>query len=237
MKILALLALLALGQPFLGAADAGAAPAVAGAQAEAAHQPAGPERWEKEIKAFEAADAKSLPAPGGNVFVGSSSIVKWQTLLQDFAPAPVIKRGFGGSQISDSLFYAERIILPYKPKRVFVYAGDNDLAAKRTPAQVAGDFAGITAKVHAALPAARIYFIAIKPSPARVKLMPEITQTNALVKAFTATHPEAGLIDICTPMLSAEGQPRPELFGDDKLHMNEMGYAIWVGIIKPLLAD
>lgn len=237
MKTLALLAVLAIGQPFLGAAEPGTAPAVGGATAEAARQPTGPERWEKDIKAFEAADAKSFPAPGGNVFVGSSSIVKWQSLLKDFAPAPVIKRGFGGSQISDSLYFAERIILPYKPKRVFVYAGDNDLAAKRTPAQVAADFAAIVAKVHQALPATHVSFIAIKPSPARVKLMPEIKETNALVKAFTATHPEASLIDVYTPMLSADGQPRPELFGDDHLHMNAAGYAIWVGIIKPLLAD
>jgi hypothetical protein len=194
------------------------------------------DRWEKDIAAFEEADKKSFPPPGGNVFVGSSSIVKWTQIAQDLAPAPIIKRGFGGSQLSDSEHYADRIIIPYKPKRVFVYAGDNDLAAKRTPAAVAKSFSDLAEKVHAALPTTRIWFITIKPSPSRVALMDAMVQTNGLVKDFAATHPYVALVDVFTPMLK-DGKPRPELFVSDNLHMNSDGYKIWTGLIKPLLAD
>jgi lysophospholipase L1-like esterase len=195
------------------------------------------DKWEDAIKAFEAADAKSFPAPGGNVFIGSSSIVKWSTLAQDLAPAPVIKRGFGGSQLADTLRYADRIIIPYKPKRVFVYAGDNDLAAKRTPEAVAKDFADLAEKIHQALPAAKVYWITVKPSPARAAILAQGAKTNALVKDYAGAHPQVTIVDVATPMLGADGQPRGELFGPDHLHMAPAGYVLWTSLIKPLLAD
>ncbi len=228
--ISALLAVLALTLPCC----VGSPMLVGGGQLAAAE---GTDKWEDSIKAFEAADAKSFPAPGGNVFIGSSSIVKWTSIVQDLAPAPIIKRGFGGSQISDSLRYTDRIIIPYKPKRVFVYAGDNDLAAKRTPEDVAKDFEGIAAKVHAALPATKIFWITIKPSPSRAKLMPEMVKANGLVKEYAAAHPEVTVVDVYTPMLGTDGQPRGELFEPDHLHMVPEGYKLWTSIIKPLLAD
>ena len=194
------------------------------------------DKWEKDIAAFEAADKKSFPPSGGNVFVGSSSIVKWGPIAQDLAPAPIIKRGFGGSLLSDSEHYTDRIIIPYKPKRVFVYAGDNDLAASRTPEAVAKSFADLAEKVHTALPATKVWFITIKPSPSREKLLDAIIKTNSLIKDFAAGHPYVALVDVFTPMLK-DGKPRPELFVSDNLHMNPDGYKIWIGLIKPLLAD
>jgi lysophospholipase L1-like esterase len=192
--------------------------------------------WEASIAGFEAADAKSFPAPGGNVFVGSSSIVKWSTIVTDLAPAPIIKRGFGGSLLSDSEHFADRIIIPYKPKRVFVYAGDNDLAAKRAPEAVAKSFSDLADKVHAALPSTHLYFITIKPSPSRAALLDAMVKTNGLVQGYASSHPFATVVDVFTPMLK-DGKPRPELFGPDNLHMNADGYKLWTSIIKPLLAD
>jgi lysophospholipase L1-like esterase len=194
------------------------------------------DRWEADIAAFEAADKKSFPAPGGNVFVGSSSIVKWTQIAQDLAPAPIIKRGFGGSLLSDSEHYADRIIIPYKPKRVFVYAGDNDLAASRAPAAVAKSFTDLAEKVHAALPATHVWFITIKPSPSRVALLDAMVKTNGLIRDFAADHPYVSVVDVFTPMLK-DGKPRPELFVSDNLHMNADGYKLWTSLIKPLLAD
>jgi lysophospholipase L1-like esterase len=194
------------------------------------------DKWEADIAAFEAADRKSFPPPAGTVFVGSSSIVKWTQIAQDLAPAPIIKRGFGGSLLSDSAHYADRIVIPYKPKRVFVYAGDNDLAAGRTPAAVAKSFTDLAEKVHAALPATHVWFITIKPSPSRAALLDAMVQTNGLVKEFAATHPYVSLVDVFTPMLK-DGKPRPELFVADNLHMNPDGYKIWTALIRPLLAD
>ena len=193
-------------------------------------------QWESAIAAFEAADAKSFPAPGGNVFIGSSSIVKWASIVQDLASAAIIKRGFGGSMLSDSDHFADRIIIPYKPKRVFVYAGDNDLAAKRTPAAVAASFSHLAETVHAALPQTHIWFITIKPSPSRAALLEAMVKANGLVNDFAGTHPYVSIVDVFTPMLS-DGKPRPELFGPDRLHMNPDGYKLWTSLIKPLLAE
>ena len=141
---------------------------------------AAPEQWKAEIDRFTAADAAHPPQSQGVLFVGSSTIRKWTSLAKDFPAVPVINRGFGGSELSDSVFYADRIAIPYRPRLIVVYAGDNDLARGKTPAIVHGDFRAFCAKIHAALPQTRILFVAIKPSPSREKLKDKIIAANGL---------------------------------------------------------
>jgi lysophospholipase L1-like esterase len=194
--------------------------------------------FENEIRAFEAADAKSSPAPGGVLFVGSSSIRLWKNLADDFPGVPVINRGFGGSQIRHSTLYADRIVLPYKPKTIVFYAGDNDLAAGRKPEQVLGDFKDFVAAVHKSLPDTLIYFLSVKPSLKRWHLVEQQREANRLVKAFAeASGGKIAYVDVFTPMLTADGKPRPELLGPDGLHMTRAGYELWRDIVKPLLQD
>jgi hypothetical protein len=92
-----------------------------------------PARFEAEIRAFEAADRTSPPPFGGIVFIGSSSIKNWTDVAADFPGVPVLNRGFGGSTLADVVYYADRILLPYRPRLVVLYAGDNNLASGRTP--------------------------------------------------------------------------------------------------------
>ncbi len=201
-------------------------------------QPASrPAPFENEINAFEAADAKHAPPQGAVLFLGSSSIRKWTTVADDFPGVAVINRGFGGSTIPDSTRYLPRIVTPYKPRLIVFYAGDNDLANKRTPQQVLADFKAFTAAVHEALPETRIMFLSIKPSLARRKLLATAAQANAMVKEFIATDKRLSYVDVATPMLAADGQPRPELFGPDRLHMNRAGYQLWTSILTPLLKE
>lgn len=188
-------------------------------------------KWEPDIAAFEQADSLVRRMPGGVVFVGSSSIRMWNTLAEDFPDVATINRGFGGSRVRDSLFYADRIVTPYQPDAVVFYAGDNDLAEGRTPQQVCDDFAAFVRKVLAARPQARIGFVAIKPSPSRVALLPRITEANALVRAYAQAEPGVDFLDVFTPMVDAKGTPRPELFLEDRLHMNGSGYAIWTRVV------
>jgi lysophospholipase L1-like esterase len=192
-------------------------------------------RWEPEIRAFEAADRTNAPAVGGIVFVGSSSVRLWKTLAEDFKGWPVVNRGFGGSQLSDSVLYAERIILPYRPRQVLLYAGDNDLAAGKSPDQVFSDFQAFVAKIQHALPQARISFISVKPSPARWALVEPMRRTNQLIAEFVRTHSNLDFIDVFNPMLGGNGQPRPEIFAADKLHLNAQGYALWSETVRPHL--
>jgi len=193
--------------------------------------------FESDIRAFEAADATSPPAPGSVVFVGSSSIRLWKTLASDFPdlPAPVLNRGFGGSQVADSVRYADRIVLPYRPSAVVLYAGDNDLAAGKSPQQVASDARAFASKVHAAQPDTPILFIAIKPSIARRHLLDQVREANGLVKEFADEDEHVDYVDVFTPMLTPEGEPRGELLVADKLHMNADGYKLWTEILRPHL--
>lgn len=193
---------------------------------------AAPDKWAAAIDKFTQADVTNPPPRNGIVFVGSSSIVKWTHLQKDFPGLPVINRGFGGSELYDSVFYADRIVTPYEPRAVVVYAGDNDLHAGKTPEKVAADFKDLIAKIHAKVPRARVVYIAVKPSPSRWKIKEKGERTNALIAAECAKDPRLRFVDIWTPMLDAKGEPRPELFVKDMLHMNEAGYAVW----KPLVA-
>jgi len=192
-------------------------------------------QWEPEIAAFEASDRTNPPPPGGVEFVGSSSIRLWQTLQTDFPGVPVLNRGFGGSVLSDVLVFANRIVVPYKPRVVVLYAGDNDLAAGRTPAQVFADFKEFVAIVHRDLPNTRVAFIAIKPSILRENIIDKIRATNQLIRDYIATDPRLAYVDVFTPMLNSSGHPRRELFLEDGLHMNAKGYAIWRDRVAPVI--
>lgn len=194
-----------------------------------------PQHWEPDIRAFEAADRAAPSTLGGVVFIGSSSIRLWPTLAADFPGVPVINRGFGGSEIADATFFADRIVVPYAPRQIVLYAGDNDLLNGRSPAQVAAAFAAFVDTVRAALPESRISFIAIKPSPSRAHLMPSAGQANALIRNYATRARNVDFIDVYTPMLDAEGRPRPELFVDDQLHLNSEGYRLWRDVVAPYL--
>ncbi len=206
-----------------GAVLAGAVVATALASSEAAP-------WENEIRAFEAKDRAAPPPRNGIVFVGSSSIVMWD-LAASFPGLPVINRGFGGSQLADSTLYAGRIVIPYKPRLVVLYAGDNDIAANRSPEQVAKDFGGFVRVVQAGLPDARIIFLSIKPSPQRWALYPKVQKANALIQARIRKGKRMKYVDVGTGLLGRDGTPRPELFQADGLHLNADGYRTWTEVV------
>lgn len=188
--------------------------------------------WENDMQRFAAEDAQSPPPRGGVVFTGSSSIRLWDTLAQDFPGVPVINRGFGGSELRDSTWYADRTIVPYAPRQILIYAGDNDLNSGRSPQQLRADFIAFVERVRRDLPKAKIAYISTKPSPSRAQLLPAQREANALVQA-EATRLGVDYIDIFTPMLDAGGQPNEALFVEDRLHMNAAGYDIWQRVIAP----
>ncbi len=195
-----------------------------------------PARWESTIQEFEKQDKTNPPPQGAVLFVGSSSIRMWP-LKHCFPDLPVINRGFGGSFVEDSLYYADRIVLPYKPRVIVFYAGDNDIASGKTPEQVFHDFTTFVKKVHEALPKTRIIYIAIKPSIARWKLIDKMREANRLIQDFTRKDARLTFVDIDTPMTGPDGRPRRELFLEDGLHLNDEGYALWTSLIQPLLRE
>lgn len=194
------------------------------------------QKWEETILEFEKADQGS-PVKKGKyiVFTGSSSIVGWENLKADFPDKKVLNRGFGGSQTFEVVHFADRIITPYKPKQVVIYSGDNDIAAGKSPETVLADFKTLFSKIREDKKNTIVTFIAIKPSPSRKQFMPKIVEANRLVKEFLETKKRTSYVDIYTPMLLPNGNPKPALFKSDSLHMVKAGYDLWREILKPHL--
>jgi lysophospholipase L1-like esterase len=192
--------------------------------------------WEKDIAALEAKAAKAEYARGGCLFVGSSSIRMWD-LKKSFPELATINHGFGGSELSDSIRYAERIVIPFQPEVVFLYAGDNDIGNGKSAEVVVKDFVTFAAKLRAALPGTQVVFLPIKPSLKRWALWPEMKKANSEIEMFTKTMAHLHYLDTATPMLGEDGKPMADLFMSDGLHMTEKGYAIWNKVVADWVAS
>ncbi|MDP6848266.1 MAG: SGNH/GDSL hydrolase family protein, partial [Kiritimatiellia bacterium] len=195
-----------------------------------------PKRFEKDIQRFEAEDKKNPPPQGAIACVGSSSMRGWhKTIKDDLAPLTLIPRGFGGSNMNDALHYADRILLPYKPRAVVLYEGDNDTAQGITPEKIAATFQELVDKIHGELPECRFYFLAIKPSISRWHLWPKMNEANELIASKCKEDKRLTFVDVASGMLDDEGNPKKAIFKKDNLHMNRDGYVIWRDILRPVL--
>jgi lysophospholipase L1-like esterase len=193
-----------------------------------------PDRWEPAIQAFEAKDRVSPQPKGQIVFVGASSIVRWN-LAEYFPDLKAINRGFGGSFMADSARYASRIVTPYQPRIVVLYPGENDIARGVKAEAVAASFQEFMKTVHAALPATRVLVIGLKPTPARWEFMDEMRKTNTRFQAICQAAQPCTYISVEKEMLGANQEPRPELFVADRQHLSPEGYKIWTAIVRPHL--
>src|ERR1700750_2864326 len=89
--------------------------------------------FDNEIRAFKHQDSLSFPKPNGILFIGSSSIRKWTDLEERFSNEPIIRRGVGGCELWQVVdYYTPYILFPYQPRKIFIYAGENDIAAGKT---------------------------------------------------------------------------------------------------------
>lgn len=193
-------------------------------------------KWEKAIARFEKMDAESPPPKDAVLFVGSSSIVGWD-LEKWFPDVVAINRGFGGSQISDSNYYFDRVVKPYAPRAIVFYAGDNDIAAGESAETVLEDFEIFYRKVRAEWDAVPVIYCGIKPSIARWSSYPEMKQVNEAIAEMAET--DAGLIyiDTETQAFNESGTPREDLLLRDGLHLTQAGYAIWSDLVRPHIAE
>ena len=191
--------------------------------------------WAFQISGYEKADRAHPPKPGCIVFTGSSSIRFWHSLSDDMKPLDAINRGFGGSQIAHVNLCAARIVIPYRPRAVVLYAGDNDLSWpwSKSPEMVRNDFRRFVEIIHAALPETWIYYVSMRPAPLGWTDPTKIKTGNRLIEESCRTQDRVQFIDVNAAMLDARG----DLFGWDRLHMNAQGYAIWTSTIKPVLLN
>lgn len=191
--------------------------------------------FDNEIRAFKHQDSLNFPKTDGILFIGSSSIRKWTDLEQRFPNEPIIRRGVGGCELWQVVdYYTPYILFPYHPRKIFIYAGENDIAAGRSAQFVADEFAELWNMIHGKLPKASIYFMAIKPSPIRAKYLAEVDKANALIKAWLKGKPQSMFIDVGT-VIYKPGTTAPDstLFQSDYLHLNSKGYDKWQKALQP----
>lgn len=189
------------------------------------------QRFQNEIAAFERSDKTNPPPQHAILFIGSSSIRKWTNLARDFPNHQVINRGFGGSYMSESVRYFDRIVLPYHPALIVIYAGANDINAGQSPEKVCSDFKAFVKKAHDQLPGTRVDFISIGAAPSRKADIPRVEEANRLVRDYIKTDPALSYIDVFTAMLHFSS----DYYVRDRLHMSGKGYAVWRSIIAPYL--
>jgi lysophospholipase L1-like esterase len=200
-----------------------------------AQQPVDPNRWEPTIQKFEAEDKATPPAKGGVLFIGASSIARWSNLAESFPDLKVVNRGFGGSELADSVKYASRVVVPHAPRVVVLYAGENDLNRGVAPDVIASDFDKFSQLIHASLPATRIVVIGLKPSLLRWKLRDGMQQTNTLIRTRCAADRACTYVDPWPSMIGKDGTPKPDFFVEDGLHMTPEGYKAWTHMLRPHL--
>jgi hypothetical protein len=178
--------------------------------------------WEPEIAKFEKLDQTTEYPDDAIMFAGSSSIRLWSTLSDDMAPYNVIQRGYGGARLSDYAVYADRIFSPHKCSALVLFianditGGDND----KSPDEVRRLFSVVHKN------------IAITPTWSRWKAWAEISKTNDMIKEWCKNQRNTYFISTDTAFLNSSGEPRDELFIQDKLHLNPEGYKVWTKIIK-----
>ena len=191
--------------------------------------------WDAEINSLTEIDLKQTPPKDAVLFVGSSSIRLWKNLRTSFPQINIINRGFGGSRLEDVNFYFDRIVAPYNPKTIVLYAGENDVNDGVAPEKVLADFQRFSLLARSKFPRAKLLYVSLKPSPSRWKLAGNFRKTNELIKTEIAKDKRAAFVDIWAAMLDEKGEPKADIFVEDNLHLNEKGYAIWREILTKYL--
>lgn len=199
-------------------------------------QPAQPEnRFERQVLAYEAADRTEAPSPGAILLAGDSQFFRWKTLAEDLPGFTIVNRGIDSFQTSDLIQYADRLVLPHRPRMIILHVGGNDVHNGKTPQRLLADFQAFVTKVRAALPGVPIAFSSITPGPGRWDEADRRKAANQVIKDYIATQPGLHFIDLWDAMLTPEGKPREDIWVADRVHPNHAGYLVRVKIMLPLL--
>ena len=193
--------------------------------------------WLPEIERFAAQDSIDFPGVGKILFVGSSSIRTWKNIEHYFPGYDIVRRGVGGSHLEDIIYFADRIVFPYRPRQIVLYEGDNDLKDGFTPERFLDDVKTFVRLVELHSPGTEIILLSVKPSPFSSRILEKQRETNRMLEALCRDRKQVTYVDVASLMFDAQGALRPELYRDDRLHMTPEAYRLWAQKIEPLLID
>lgn len=216
---------LALGLGLALAGPAGAQPSPADLAA----------RFAQRVEGYEALDKTTPPPTGAILLAGDSQFDRWTTVKEDLAGYTVINRGVDSFRTDDLIQYVDRLVIRYQPRMVVLHVGGNDLSRGKSPEQLLADTKTLIATIRAGLPGVPIAWSGVTPGPGRWEQRELRTAANALVKGWIATQKGLHFIDLWDAMLTADGQPREDLWVADRIHPNHAGYQIRVKLTTPVL--
>jgi lysophospholipase L1-like esterase len=192
-------------------------------------------RFENNVRLYETADQSSPPPSNAILLAGDSQFYRWKTVNEDLPGYTVINRGIDSFETSDLLYFADRLVLPYRARLIVLHIGGNDVHDGKTPGQILADFKALVTKIRAAQPTVPIAFSSLTPGPARLAEFDRRRETNRVLKNYIATQPNLIFIDLWDAMLTPAGQPRPDLWVADGIHPSHAGYLLRVQIMQPIL--
>ena len=191
--------------------------------------------FENEIRAFEKLDSISMPAKGQILFIGSSSFRIWKSFATDLAGIAAINRGFGGSTMTDALYYFDRMVVKYAPSAVVVYEGDNDLAKGKSPEELAKEYEDFSNRLKKILPKTKLVYLAVRPSLSRIAIVDKQKQFNYWLENYCKSEKNRYFLDMHSPFYLTDGTVMPDIFIADRLHLNEKGYQIFSSEIRSFI--
>jgi lysophospholipase L1-like esterase len=194
-------------------------------------------RFERNVQAYEAADRTNPPPQNAILLAGDSQFFRWKTIAEDLPEYTVVNRGIDSFQTSDLVYFADRLVLPCHPRMIIMHVGGNDVHNGKSPEEILIDFKSFVAKVRAHFPTVPIAFSSTTPGPGRWDEAPRRKETNRVIKEYIATQPNLLFIDLWDAMLTADGQPREDLWVADRVHPNHAGYLLRVKIMRPMLGE
>jgi lysophospholipase L1-like esterase len=189
--------------------------------------------FENEVRQISAKYDSLGWTPGATVFTGSSTIRMWGNLGNTFPQENLINTGFGGSKAADLERHLFPLVIKYEPSRVFIYEGDNDIWAGVEVAEILTSLDNIVTRIHLINPEIEIFLIGAKPSPSRWEKKANYQIFNQKLAEYCLTKEKVEFVDTWKALTHPDGSPRPELYIQDQLHLNQDGYVIWTGIFKP----
>ena len=189
--------------------------------------------FEQEVRKISATWDSLGWKPRSTVFTGSSTIRMWKNLAENFPSENLINTGFGGSKASDLERHLFPLVIKYDPARVFIYEGDNDLWADLPASEILSSLDRIVTRIHLINPDTKIYLIGAKPSPSRWEKKSNYLIFNQLLSEYCQAKENVQFVDTWNALTNPDGSPRPELYIQDQLHLNQDGYVIWAEIFKP----
>jgi lysophospholipase L1-like esterase len=192
--------------------------------------------WTKTHYIKKIAEFKAIPLELGDiVFLGNSITEQGGNWGVRFNNSKVKNRGIAGD-VTEGVLNRLAEIYYYKPKKVFIKIGVNDLFhSELTPEYIANNIKLIVDKIHQESPKTKIYVQTILPTRDNIPSKERIAAVNAILKAMTPTD-FLQVIDLHSIFANKDDLLLSE-YTQDGLHLTELGYVVWQNYTKQFVNE